>query len=211
MTPRLGVITIIVIGCSAHAVAQTPGDPSAFIEWSADRLLTVKDFKGKVPARAGDTSLSWVAIDSSWECDAGKASWRARAVFDPNRSFWREMNRNIWQEPNDRPPMAWPTDDGGRGLLAHEQLHFDLTEIWARKIRAVLETLPAACKTPGASHGVETAIAAIEREWLAEQQRYDKETGHGLDAARQKAWAAKTANALKERYTTPAAPAAADR
>jgi hypothetical protein len=85
-----------------------------------------------------------------------------------------------------------------RSLLAHEQLHFDLTELWARRIRELFKTLPAACRTSGALHALDVTIAELERDWQDEQKRYDKETANGVDAGRQKAWAARTAKALNE-------------
>jgi hypothetical protein len=211
MTPRLFAVAFMLIPCWAfagwRAHAQASGDPSTDVEWSPKRPLTIQDFKAKVPARASEASLSWVEIDASWGCEDGKAAWRARAVFDPSRSWWREINQNIWTG-SDEPSRLASRDDAGRGLLAHEQLHFDLTELWARKIRALLKALPAACRTPGASHIFETTIAQMERDWQEEQKRYDKETGHGIDAARQSAWAARTAKALKEGYSAAADPAA---
>jgi hypothetical protein len=201
MTPRLCAVVCALVLCPAAAGsvrAQAPADPSAFIEWSADRPLAITDFRGKSPSRSTEASLSWVAIEASWDCDQGKASWQVRAVFDPARSSWREANQNLWKRPEDNSLMA-PKDDGGRSVLAHEQLHFDLTELWARKIRALLSTLPAACKTPGGSRVFEPAIADMQHDWQDEQTRYDTETDHGMNAIRQKAWAANTARALKAR------------
>ena len=199
MTLRLlAVGCLLAMGCVSRVHAQALDDPSAVIEWSPARVLAIRDFKAKIPARSTEASRSWVAIEASWECDAGRGSWRARAVFDPARSWWREINQNIWQGSDD-PSLLAPRDDGGRNLLAHEQLHFDLTELWARKIRALLTTLPAACQTPGASRGFETTVGEMQQAWQDEQKKYDVETGHGTDAAAQKAWAARTAKALKER------------
>ena len=129
------MLILCSMSVSGQGGAQTSNESTSVIEWSADRALTVKDFKGKIRAKATDeASLSWVAIEASWECENGQGSSRARAVFDPSRSSWREMNQNIWQGTDD-PSLLGPKDDGGRSLLAHEQLHFDLTELWARKIR----------------------------------------------------------------------------
>jgi hypothetical protein len=198
MAPRLlAFVCLLIAGGGSHAAAQTSGDPSTFFEWSADRPLAIKDFKGKIPARATESSRSWVAIEASWECADGKGSWQVRAVFDPNRSFWRPITQDLWKGSDDLSLMA-PHDDDGRGLLSHEQLHFDLTELWARKIRGALKALPAACKTPAGARGFDNSIAQMERAWQEEQQRYDKETSHGTDPGRQKAWAKKAAAALKE-------------
>lgn len=197
MTTRFIALTgVLLICCASRMFAQTPAD-SPLLEWSADRALTIKDFKGKIPLRAAEASRSWVAIEASWECENGMGSWVARAVFDPNRSWWRELNQNIWQR-SDGPPLLAPKDEGGRSLLAHEQLHFDLTELWARRVRELLRTLATACKAPGGAHDLEASVAAIERDWSEEQARYNKETSNGTDAFRQKAWEAKTAKALNE-------------
>ena len=201
MRPRLVAVACFVIlawaSIGGRVRAQSSGDPAALIEWSATRSLTIRDFKGKIPGRASEASRSWVAIEASWECESGQGSSRARAVFDPSRSWWREPVQSLWQG-NDAPSLLAPKDDGGRGLLLHEQLHFDLTEIWARRIRELLLALPAACKTPGGSHAFERTIGEMERDWQDEQARYDKETANGMDAGRQKAWAAKAAKALNE-------------
>jgi Bacterial protein of unknown function (DUF922) len=204
MKPRLcaGAFAL-AIGCASAVHAQAGGDPPPVIEWSADRPLTIRDFKGKAPARATAASLSSVAIEASWECDGGRGTWRARAVFDPAWSWWREINQNIWQS-GDAPSLMAPKDDGGRGLLAHEQVHFDLTEIWAGRIRAALASLESACRTPGGSRTIEQSVADLQRGWQDEQKKYDQDTDHGLDAARQRDWTAKAARTLKAATPRPA-------
>ena len=100
--------------------------------------------------------------------------------------------------------MLASRDEGGRALLEHEQLHFDMTEVWARRIRDAFKTLPAACRTSGGPRGFEKVITDIERQWQEEQQRYDRETGNGTDASRQRAWMQKVAKALRDTYATAA-------
>lgn len=92
-------------------------------------------------------------------------------------------------------------------LLAHEQVHFDLTEKAAVKLRADLGTAAAPLSAEGAGCGekaatgkAKTAFAALDRSTLdtawqdAEtertetQKRYDDETCHGLDQTAQDAW-----------------------
>jgi hypothetical protein len=191
----------VALAMCARSPARAQGQSGdlPLVEWSESRKLAIKDFKGKIPSRANEASLSWVAIEASWECQDGKGSSRSRAVFDPNRSWWREVIPNLWRNIDEVSPLA-PRDDGGRALLAHEQLHFDMTEVWSRRIREKFETLPMVCRTTGAIRGFEKNIAEMEREWQEEQHRYDRETGHGTDGVRQRAWVQKTARALQETY-----------
>jgi hypothetical protein len=195
--PPCGVAIVLAVCCGARAYAQTQKANLPLVEWSDGRKLAVKDFRGNIPSRATETSLSWVAIEATWECQEGKASSQARAVFDPNRSWWRDAVPSLWHNVDDASLVASP-DDGGRALLAHEQLHFDMTEVWARRIREEFKTLTVFCRTPAGPREFEKAIADLERQWQEEQQRYDKETSHGTDASRQRAWTEKVAKTLRE-------------
>jgi hypothetical protein len=198
-----GVAILLAVCCSARPYAQNRKPDLPLVEWSNGRKLAIKDFGGNIPSRATEASLSWVAIDATWECQEGKGSSQVRAVFDPNRSWWREATRNLWQSVDSASLLA-TRDDGERSLLAHEQLHFDMTEVWARRIREKFKTLPAFCKTPDGPGEFEKAIGDMEREWEEEQQQYDKETSHGTDAVRQRVWARKVAKTLQQSYSAPA-------
>jgi len=46
-------------------------------------------------------------------------------------------------------------------LLRHEQLHFDLTELSARRIRTQFEDLPRLCATPAGDGPISAAVADI--------------------------------------------------
>lgn len=192
-----GGLFLLVVCAAPGARAQKANAGLPLVEWSAGRTLAIADFKGKISPSGNESSRSWVAIEASWECQDGQGSSRARAVFDPNRSWWSEAAPRLWQNIDDAARLP-PQEDGGRALLAHEQLHFDMTEVWARRVRAAFKTLPAACKTRDGSKGVEKIVADLEHDWQEEQQRYDKETDHGTGAGRQRAWAQKIAKALRE-------------
>jgi predicted secreted Zn-dependent protease len=88
-------------------------------------------------------------------------------------------------------------------ILRHEQTHFDITEVYARRIRRHLSTMTGPC-----GRG-ESELQSITRRLVSEekqaQQRYDRETNHGLIATRQAEWNANVANMLRavERYALP--------
>ena len=201
--PFCAVAIALAVCGAARPGAQNQKIDVPLIEWSEGRKLVVADFKGNIPSRGNGASLSSVLIEVAWECREGTAASHARAVFDPNGSWWRDASPNLWQNADDASLLA-SGDEGGRALLEHEQLHFDMTEVWARRIRDAFKTLPAACRTSGGPRGFEKVITDIEREWQEEQQRYDRETGHGTDASRQRAWMQKVAKALRDTYATAA-------
>jgi hypothetical protein len=178
---------LVLLLAAARVFAAAP------IEWSKNVPLTQRDFRSKVPSSASDTAHSWVGLDVTWECREGEARSHARAIFDPDQSWWRTGTPAIWggldeglsrtQLENRRTPAERDQD-----LLRHEQLHFDLTEISARKIRKQFEDLSRACATPGGDRRIGTAVADIERAWAEEQSRYDKDTDHGANRVTQRQW-----------------------
>jgi len=201
--PFCAVAIALAVCGAARPRAQHQTLDVPLIEWSSGRKLAVADFKGKIPSRGNLASLSSVLIDVAWECREGTATSHARAVFDPNGSWWRDPSPNLWQNA-DGPSLLASGDQGARALLEHEQLHFDMTEVSARRIRDAFKTLPAACRTSGGPRGFEKVITDIERQWQDEQQRYDRETGNGTDASRQRTWMQKVAKALRDTYATAA-------
>ncbi len=82
---------------------------------------------------------------------------------------------------------------GGRSpaILAHEQLHFDLTEVCARRLRKKLVELEGrGSSQQTATRNLRSAIEALHGEAVtncsALQALYDEETRHGLNRRQQK-------------------------
>lgn len=196
------VLAASAVGAAAGQAASAYG--SEVLAWSREIRLTKGHFKAKVPSAEREAAHSWVGLDVSWECREGRGSWYASAVFDPARSWWPPpipgVFRGIIGDGMSRAELesrrtALQRDD--EDLLRHEQLHFDLTELAARKIRQRLEGLQRACATPGATATIEKAIDDIERAWLDEQGAYDKQTDHGTNLVRQKQWELRVRRALQ--------------
>lgn len=81
-------------------------------------------------------------------------------------------------------------------LLTHEQLHFDICELFVRKLRKKIS------ETPLSLLNSDNQIKALfEESWNAyqvNQNLYDEETEHGLIEAAQKKWI----NNVKEELNT---------
>jgi hypothetical protein len=186
---RIAACLFAVLCAVATSAAQGP------IHWSAERKLTKDDFKGRVPAATEHASLSWITIDAEWECQGTTLVSSARAAFDPSRSWWRYSQGNIWGNAGERVSSSRAQQDARRSLvdrdlqlLDHEQLHFDLAEAIVRKIRAEFAAAKNACADPAGTDPIREMIARADRELQEEQQRYDRETGHGLNAVAQDQW-----------------------
>ncbi len=185
--------------CAASPIyAQAP------IEWMPERKLTKADFQGRVPAQAVNSSMSWLHIEASWECEVGELIASARATFDPSRSWWRTTYGNIWGNAGDRTSATRAQANARRNvmmldvqLLDHEQLHFDLAELAARRIRKRFEEFKDACHDPGGTEPIQALVSEIDRELQEEQAQYDRETQHGINLRVQDQWARKIRALLK--------------
>jgi predicted secreted Zn-dependent protease len=87
---------------------------------------------------------------------------------------------------------CWIKEPMDLRLLAHEQGHFDITEIHARRSREKIEKLMADKSLIGHGHDERTAIADLDKqihdqmqtifdEERADQIEYDRATSHGRD------------------------------
>ena len=185
--------------CAATtAYAQAP------IDWSPERKLTKADFQGRVPAQAVNSSMSWLHIEASWECQVGALNATARATFDPLRSWWRTTYGNVWGNAGEQTSAARAQANARRNvmlldvqLLEHEQLHFDLAELAARRLRKRFEEFEDACHDPGGTEPIQAMVAEIDRELQEEQAKYDRETSHGVNQRAQEQWVRKIRAQLK--------------
>ena len=190
----------VVIGM-ALTVAAGPSLPSSaaqttepLIEWSKSRKLRRADFKGRVAAIGNTAARSFIVVQASWQCENGSLVATIKAVFDPSRSTW-----SPGQESFSATNRRMTTAGGDSGLLEHEQTHFDIAELFARKIRAHLEQLTDACTRPGATVPLGAVIEDYQRDLDQEQARYDRETTFGTDARMQWNWTSKIRKALDSR------------
>jgi hypothetical protein len=97
------------------------------------------------------------------------------------------------------PSKSWNVAPGDTRLMDHEQGHFDITQLHARRWQRHADGLisKAALRGVGAtqeaaqqslqSH-LDRELKPINEAWEAEQIRYDQETNHGSDSKRQAEW-----------------------
>lgn len=144
--------------------------PELHLEWS--------DFKGEprsssriAAVTASGISYTFNALekDGYYEVD-----YTVNAYFYPNQSWYRpEMCDEV--------------------ILSHENLHFDITELFARKMRRIMADTQF---TDNVRAEIKTIYQQIIKELSAFQDRYDKETNFSRDRAAQMVWNKEIAAAL---------------
>ena len=150
------------------------------IAWSQDRKLSWEDFKDKAPknARAAATTASGITYQFSTRGtrDKMELDYEVRTFFYPNKS---------WYQPHLCDSL----------ILSHEQLHFDISELFARRMR---QRLASGTFTQNVKAEVKVIYREILEELEAFQDLYDNQTNFSRDIEQQLLWNTKIREALKE-------------
>ena len=146
-----------------------PSKGTEYIDWSASKRLTWEDFKGKAERHTPHDALSHCGLSMDMGMKGGEMTFTIKAVFDRKQS---------WVKGSE------PTEV----LLAHEQLHFDIYERYARELRKELSS----ASYNGIPDDVTKQTSRIYKEvndaLLLAQRQYDKETEHSLVKDKQLEW-----------------------
>jgi len=199
MNRRLILIGLFLILASISVYA----DDWSPIPWSADNRLTWDLFRSAPPPDAHLLSET-AAIDMEIE-------WRARYVLRSSGgpTGWIGTVKEVTVTNTMDPDRSWVllnrADDR---LLAHEQAHFDLNEVYRRKLEASLAGITVRGGTlDSARSALEEEIDRVADGILAQlsamQERYDEETEHGTDPDEQAAWEGAIAGWLEAPSTAP--------
>jgi hypothetical protein len=157
---------------------------TAGIEYSPTGNFNWSMFKGKVyphhiaemGSNTGAVTVSSLSYES--EVNGRIAKVRISAMFNPLES-WTKY------------PKLYHPDEA----LNHEKRHFDICEIYARKIRQAVSQ--SHFNRGNFNQELENQFRKIVAEYRSAQSRYDRETKHSMDAEQQKKWNAMIDSQLK--------------
>jgi hypothetical protein len=181
----VAIAVLVAAGCAATRSGREPVGPTLTetieaqiakddaIPWGQRRPLTWADFQGRPPATTGSVAAetAYTLIQGA-RCTGSTFESRVVAAFRPKDSWVRQA-------------MLRTPADSARALR-HEQTHFDLTEVHARRLRRYFAELMAPCRL--ATGDLENSAARIGRDEKAAQAQYDAETDHGRAATQQTRW-----------------------
>ena len=134
--------------------------------WKATDTLNWNDFNGIPDRSASYLAISATGISYSYKFSDDGLSFQVRAFFVRSKS-WRNYGTDL-------------------KVLKHEQGHFDITEIYARKLASQLKQLKPSKTTFRQS--IEALAEKIIKEKNDTQKQYDLETSSGTKRKTQHRW-----------------------
>ena len=145
------------------------------IPWSASRKLTWSDFKGTPDPHSSNAALTSSNINIEFGYDDKGFQYAIKCNFDKNRSWVRIRNNDV---------------------LVHEQGHFDIAEIYARKLNKLMKAYRFNAKTAGTD--VNGLYENAMKQHRQIQIQYDNDTDYSRNKQKQEEWLKKIADDLKD-------------
>ena len=134
--------------------------------WS-DEKLSWSDYKKVIQQSGIHHAFTYSGITFELSSENDTVVIRVYSYFDPGQS---------WVHPDHRVPA----------LLNHEQLHFDICELYIRKLRKKISETELTILDPGSQ--IRTAFEQAWTDYQSAQSQYDEDTRHGLIEKDQKRW-----------------------
>lgn len=159
---------------------SNPQNDSEKIQWKENQKLTWEDFRGKAIRSASfvASTNTGISFQYSYSIKNGdiNVEYSVESFFQPEGS---------WYIPEKVSPY----------ILRHEQAHFDISELHARMLRKNLEGRKFSKKVKSEIEGI---YQQVEQKRRAMQTKFDAETDHSRDEAKENFWQKYIANQLAE-------------
>jgi hypothetical protein len=195
MAPGRWAAVVAVIGAAACASTARRGDdlgpPAAAamqvaaesIVWTAERRLTWDDFRGRPDITSGAGAMTVYLLSYDGTCLGETFDSRVFSAFLPDQSW---VKTAVLLAPAHVSQQA----------LAHEQTHFDLSEVSARRMRRAIAALKQPCSM--SDEQLNAVVDPFLRGDFERQRRYDRDTGYGSVSTWQRDWDVRVGRELTE-------------
>ncbi len=164
--------SIMVALFSMALFSNSSEGPNEIMYWNTGTQLTLADFKGQPDyTDPYSIAMTYSGLLLYTECDEYLLKYEIDAYFDKDES---------WVKLEARTPYH----------LKHEQLHFDITELYTRRLKAALANETFYC---GEEERFNRFVDDFLSQWQTEQHHYDLETGYSNHRPQQTEWEYKIA------------------
>ncbi len=171
---RFYIAFLLLVSCSNTSFTQDNGNEEKMF-WKEDCRLTWDDYKGKKQKRFAAAST----------------------VYSMYRTIYVDADKNIMASVKAvfYPKDSWKGNYLDDALLAHEQRHFDIVELYARKLRKQLGEIKVKDKKD-AEQKLDSLHAIIDKEMDAFQDKYDEDTDYSMAHDEQISWIKKIKDSI---------------
>lgn len=145
------------------------------LEWNADRQLSWADYKSKPNPESDAAASTTTYLSVEYNITSTRFSYKIKSSFSKTRSWGLHKTDYI---------------------LSHEQGHFDIAEVFARKLHKKLSEYKFNKKTY--QKDLQKIYESITREKSDTQNEYDKQTNHSINKEKQAEWLKKIQEMLEE-------------
>lgn len=156
-------------------VALQAQEDEELVNWSSANRLTWNDYKGKADPSTGAAASTATYLGIDYNFSPKGFTYKISCSFSKTKSWGLHKNDHI---------------------LGHEQGHFDIAEIFARKLNQKMS------KYKFDKDNYKTDLRKIYEDVITEkeemQNRYDEETNHSIIKEKQAEWLKKIDKMLKE-------------
>lgn len=163
----------LLIAIPALAYAQAPDEE--LIDWRGSSQLTWDDYKGRPDPNSDAAASTTTYLGIEYKFSSKGFEYDIQCRFSRTRSWGKHKTDYI---------------------LKHEQGHFDIAEIFARKLNREMSEYRFDEKN--FKKDLKKIYEKITKEKEEYQEQYDRETDHSRKSVRQAEWLVKIAERLEE-------------
>ncbi len=164
-----------VAASEAKATTVVKTEDEEFIPWAFNRRLSWEDFLCEPKKNSDAVASTSTSLGIAYQVEHGQLTYSITCNFSKHKS-WGLLKTDY--------------------ILAHEQAHFDITEIYARKLYQALQGYEFNRKTY--RKDVNEIYRAIVQEKEDMQAAYDRESDHSRNRKAQYEWLQKIDQMLNE-------------
>lgn len=173
MNPLYKFIITALCLLPAGLFAQSSSEDE--LVWNASRKLTWADYKAKPDPDSDAAASTTTLLTIEYNISNTSFSYKIKSHFSKNRSWGRHKDAYI---------------------LSHEQGHFDIAEIFARKLHKEMSEYRFNTKTY--QKELKKIYEKVTGEKEDMQNEYDRETRHSINREKQAEWLRKIERMLIE-------------
>ncbi len=162
---------------SSTFTSLAPAQPAKeeMMEWDAAKRLTWADYKANPDPESDAAASTTTYLSIEYNISSNKFSYNIKSLFSKDRSWGRHRSKYI---------------------LGHEQGHFDIAEIFARKLHKEMSEYKFNKRTY--QKDLKKIYEKVTKEKEETQNKYDEETRHSINRRLQAEWLTKIEEMLLE-------------